>query len=136
MTEHQHVTKQSRTKQAPSPILVVDDDYYLCQMVKWTLEEEGFEVQTAADGREAVERALLRQPGLILLDMGLPLLDGSAVATQVRARYGMMVPIMIMSADGHVEEKSRQVGAVAYLRKPFHIDDLIRAVQHAFEGDA
>ncbi len=131
----QQVSKQSASGQKSSPILVVDDDYYLRKMVKWTLEEEGFKVLTAADGREAVEQALLQQPALILLDMGLPLLDGSLVATQVRARYGMLVPIMIMSADGHVEEKSRMVGAVAYVRKPFDIDDLIHAVQHAFEAE-
>ncbi|MBA2396015.1 MAG: response regulator transcription factor [Ktedonobacteraceae bacterium] len=133
MNEQQQAIKQGINVQTQKLILVVDDDYHLRKMVQWTLEEEGFEVQTAGDGREAVERALLQQPALILLDMGLPLLDGSGVVAQVRTRYGKMVPIIIMSADGHVEEKSRQVEAVAYVRKPFDIDDLIHAVQHAFD---
>lgn len=133
MNEQQQAIKQGINVQTQKLILVVDDDYHLRKMVQWTLEEEGFEVQTAGDGREAVEQALLQQPALILLDMGLPLLDGSGVVAQVRTRYGKMVPIIIMSADGHVEEKSRQVEAVAYVRKPFDIDDLIHAVQHAFD---
>jgi DNA-binding response OmpR family regulator len=128
--------EQNTTNQAQAPILVVDDDYHLCQMVKWVLEDEGFEVQMAADGREAVERALLQQPKLILLDMRLPLLDGKGVAKQVHAHYGTRVPIILMSADWHGEEKRRQIEAVAYVRKPFNIDDLLQVVQNTLQRSA
>lgn len=115
------------------PILVVDDDHNLRQTIQWVLEEEGFSVSTAADGQEAVEQAMAQQHGLVILDMGLPLLDGSEVAAQVHARYGAAVPIILITADGHAEEKSRRVGAASFLRKPFDIDDLVDAVQQALE---
>lgn len=115
-------------------ILVVDDDHDLCQTIRFMLEEEGFLVRTAADGREAVEQALAFQPALIILDMALPLLNGEAVATHIRAHYGTTVPIVLITADGHAEIKSRQVGAIAFLRKPFDFDELIQVVQQALKA--
>jgi DNA-binding response OmpR family regulator len=59
------------------PILVVDDDPEVCcYMIRWALEEEGLLVDTAADGRQALEQATRRRPRLVILDMSLPLLDG------------------------------------------------------------
>jgi DNA-binding response OmpR family regulator len=133
MNEQQRAQNSTIVDQALSPILVVDDDHHLLQTIQWLLEEEGFKVQTAADGREAVERAIAQQPALIILDMGLPLLDGSEVATQVRAQYGAAVPVVLITADGRAEEKSRLVGAASYLRKPFDFDDLLQVVQQALE---
>lgn len=134
MNEQQRAQNSTVINSAPYTILVVDDDYHLCKTIQWMLEEEGFKVRTAADGREAVEQAITQQPALIILDMGLPLLDGSEVAAQVRARYGAAVPVVLITADEQAEEKSRRVGAVSYLRKPFDFDDLIQAVQRALEG--
>lgn len=79
------------------------------------------------------EQAITRQPALILLDMGLPLLDGSEVAAQVRTHYGGGVPVVLMTADGKAEEKSRRIGAASYLRKPFDIDDLIQVVEQTLD---
>ncbi len=131
MNKPQQAQDATIKSDAGSPILVVDDDHHLRQTIQWMLEEEGFEVQTAEDGKEAVEQAIAIQPALIVLDMDLPLLDGSEVAIQIRAHYGTAVPIMLITADGQAEEKSRLVGAVSYLRKPFDFDDLIHAVQQA-----
>ena len=117
--------------QAQPPILVVDDDYHLRNTIQLMLEEEGFVVQIAADGQEAVELAQSQQPALIVLDMGLPLLDGYEVAVQVRSRYGANVPVVLITADGQAQEKSQRLGATAYLRKPFDMDDLIQVVQQA-----
>lgn len=63
--------------------------------------------------------------------MGLPLLSGNEVVAQVRSHFGMDVPIVLITADGHIEEKSRQVEAASFLRKPFEIDDLVTAVAQA-----
>jgi DNA-binding response OmpR family regulator len=132
MNEQQHVQDQTLVDQKTrNHILVVDDDHHLRQTIQWMLEEDGFEVQTARDGREAIEQAIAQEPTLILLDMALPLLDGSEVAAQIRLRYGEAVPIILITADGQAEEKSRRVGAVAYLHKPFDFDELILTVQHA-----
>jgi DNA-binding response OmpR family regulator len=127
-------TSAVQNQQAQAPILVVDDDYHLRKTIQLMLEEEGFVVQVAADGQEAVEQATAQRPALMVLDMGLPLFDGDEVAVQVRGRYGSTFPIVLITADGQIREKSRRIGAAAYLRKPFDMDDLIQAVQHALPG--
>ncbi len=113
---------------ALEPILVVDDDSHVLQMLQWVLEDVGFEVQTAADGAEALTRARLRRPALVILDLGLPLLDGSQVATELRTLYSAAVPIVIITADRHAAWKGNQIGASAFLRKPFEITDLVQTV--------
>ena len=118
-------------------ILVVDDDLNLCQTIQVVLEEEGFVVETALDGVEALERAERMRPAMVMLDMGLPLLDGEGVARELRVRYGKTVPVVLMTADGHVKEKGQRVGAIVALGKPFEIDDLVTAVYKALasKGD-
>ncbi len=133
MDKQQRAQGHAMVDRIAAPILVVDDDYHLRRTIQLMLEEEQFDVLTAGDGREAVAQALARQPALIILDMGLPLLDGSEVAAQVRARYGAAVPVVLITADGLAAEKSHQIGAVSYLRKPFDFDDLIHVVQQALE---
>ena len=133
MSEQQQVQNREVRDSSLHPILVVDDDHSLRKTIQMMLEEEGFVVQTAADGQEAVEQAMSQQPSLIILDMGLPLLDGGEVAAQVRTHYGGKVPVVLMTADGRAEEKSRRIGAASYLRKPFDIEDLIQMVEQALE---
>ncbi len=83
---------------------------------------------------EALERAERIRPAMVMLDMGLPLLDGEAVARELQVRYGKTVPIVLMTADGHVKEKGQRVGAVVALGKPFEIDDLVTAVYKALSS--
>lgn len=116
------------------PILVVDDDAQIRRTVRWALEDEGLPVVTAADGRQALDRAAAQPPALVVLDMGLPRLDGDGVAGGLHALYDGRVPIVVITADGSAAEKARRVGAVSYLAKPFEIDDLIAAVRHALAG--
>ena len=113
---------------ASKPILVVDDDSQVLQMLQWVLEDVGFEVQTAADGAEALTRAKRQRPALVILDLGLPLLDGSQVATELHTLNGAAVPIVLITADGHAAWKGKQIGASAFLRKPFEITDLVQTV--------
>lgn len=119
---------------ADERILVVDDDYTLCQTIQMVLQEEGFSVETAMDGVEALERAEREQPAIVLLDMGLPLLDGEGVAKELHVRYGQAVPIVLMTADGHFAEKGRRIEAIAALNKPFEIDDLLQVVYEALSA--
>ena len=112
------------------PILVVDDDPQLRHVIRLVLEEEGLTVETAADGRQALDQATRRRPRLVILDMGLPLLDGAGLAAELRAIYDDGLPLLVITADGHVAEKARRVGARAYLAKPFELDDLAATVQH------
>jgi len=117
--------------QADHVVLVVEDDTDLRQTIQWTLEDEGLTVETAGDGREALECAARRQPSLVVLDMGLPVLDGNGVADGLHATYGDAVTILTMTADGRAAEKARRVGAIGYVTKPFELDVLIAAVWKA-----
>ena len=112
-----------------APILVVDDDPQFRYMIRWALEEDGLVVETAADGRQALEQATRRRPCLVILDMGLPLLSGEVLAAELQAIYGEEIPVVVISADGHVVDKARRVGARWYLAKPFELDELLGAVQ-------
>ena len=111
------------------PILVVEDDPRIREIIRWALEDEGYAVTTAADGRQALERAAAAPPALVVLDMMLPILDGPAVAAGLRAAPRPMPPIVLVTADGRAAEKAARVGAFAYLHKPFDLDDLIAVVR-------
>ena len=112
-------------------VLVVEDDSDLRQTIQWMLEDEGFLVETAADGREALDRATQRKPSLVILDMGLPIIDGNGVAAGLHSTYGDTVTILTMTADGHAAEKAQRIGAIGYLSKPFDLDALVNAVRSA-----
>ncbi len=134
MNKQEYVAESGRQQEIDTHILVVDDDPTLCQTIQVVLEEEGFVVATAMDGVEALEQVERTRPAMVVLDMGLPLLDGEAVAKRLRMRYGTTVPIVLMTADGHVKEKGNRVGAVVALGKPFEIDDLVTAVNQALSS--
>ncbi len=120
--------------QSPS-ILVVDDDPAIRQIVSEVLMEEGFAVTTAADGLQAIRRSADQPPALVILDMTLPLMNGYEVAAALRAAHGRALPILTITADGGAAAKAQRVGAFAYLRKPFDLDDLVAAVQRCLQDD-
>jgi CheY-like chemotaxis protein len=124
-------TKPAAGDQGEAPILVVDDDPEIRQMIQWALEDEGWTVETAADGRQALDQATRSRPSLVVLDMGLPLLDGDGVAAGLRVAYGAAIPIVVVTADGRAAEKADRVGARAHLAKPFEIEALCDAVRRA-----
>lgn len=109
-------------------ILVVDDDPEIRDVVRWLLEDEGWTVETASDGRDALERATRARPALIVLDMGLPILSGEEVAIRLQSVYADPPPIIVVSADGRAGEKAARIGAASYLHKPFDVDALARLV--------
>src|SRR5215472_16433092 len=105
------------------PVLVVDDDADVRQVVRWALEDAGFDVLTAADGPTAFSQAEQQRPGVIVLDHGLPSTDGTYVAACLRRICGEHLPILIVTADGRAAEKARRAGAYAFIHKPF--DDAV-----------
>src|SRR3954451_18540012 len=116
---------------AGTVVLVVDDDPEIRDVVRWLLEDEGWTVETASDGRDALERATRVRPALIVLDMGLPILSGEEVARRLHDVYVDPPPIIVVSADGRAGEKAARIGAAAYLHKPFDVDTLARMVRVA-----
>jgi DNA-binding response OmpR family regulator len=120
--------------QQASTILVVDDDPEIRDVVRWLLEDEGWTVETASDGRDALERASRSRPALIVLDMGLPILSGEEVAMRLHEVYTDPPPIIVVSADGRAGEKAARIGAASYLHKPFDVDALVRLVQRTLRS--
>jgi DNA-binding response OmpR family regulator len=110
-------------------VLVVEDDPDLREAVRWLLEDEGWLVETAADGRQALDRAAEVQPALVVLDLGLPIFSGEEVADRLREMFDKPPPIIVMSAAGMIVEKTRRIQPVAWVPKPFDLDELAQAVR-------
>jgi DNA-binding response OmpR family regulator len=125
--------KQANSASKENVVLIVEDDEDLRYIVQWVLEDEGFVVETAKDGREALDRAMARKPSLVLLDMALPIIDGYGVAAGLHETYGDTITILTMTADGHAAEKAKRVGAIGYVSKPFELDTLVNSVRGALE---
>jgi DNA-binding response OmpR family regulator len=120
-------------------VLVVDDEPRIVQLVRDYLERAGFAVSTARDGREALMRARQDRPDLIVLDLGLPELDGLEVTRQLRRDSG--VPIIMLTARDEETDKvvGLELGADDYVTKPFSPRELtarVRAVLRRHGGDA
>lgn len=114
-------------------VLIVEDDVDLRHLIQWILEDQGFRVELARDGKEALDSARAKKPSLVLLDMTLPIIDGYGVAAGLRQTYGDNIAILTVTADGHAAEKAKRVGAIGYVSKPFELDTLINAVRGALE---
>lgn len=112
-----------------APILVVDDDPKIVSLVRTYLEREGFRVITAPNGKAALQAFSEFQPGLIVLDLMLPELDGLALMRIVRERS--TVPIVMLSARGAVADRVYGIheGADDYLAKPFSPAELVVRVK-------
>jgi two-component system response regulator MprA len=110
-------------------ILVVDDDPEIVSLVKRGLAYEGYTVETAADGNEALAKAREHEPDLVILDIMMPGVDGVEVAR--RLRRGSDVPIIMLTAKGTVADKvtGLESGADDYLVKPFAMDELLARVK-------
>lgn len=106
-------------------VLVVDDDPYLLRALRITLQAHGYEVTTAADGRSALLAAPQHPPALVILDLGLPDMDGTSVIRELRS--WSQVPILVLSARHGSEDKVQALdaGADDYITKPFGLDELL-----------
>ena len=116
-----------------APVLVVDDDPRIRNLLRTLLVGEGLTVDVAADGRQALDVARNERPAVVLLDMGLPLLDGAGVAMGLAALPGGAPPILLITADGNAMAKAQRIGAFAYIQKPFDLDEVVELVQRGLE---
>jgi DNA-binding response OmpR family regulator len=110
-------------------ILVVDDDPNVADVVSRYLRRDGFEVETVADGRVAVERALADPPDLVVLDLMLPGLSGLEVCRRLRALAP--VPVIMLTARGDESDRviGLELGADDYVAKPFSPKELVARVR-------
>ncbi|MCD2255613.1 response regulator YycF [Agrilactobacillus fermenti] len=110
-------------------ILVVDDEKPISDIVKFNLEKEGYDVVTAYDGEEAVEKVESEDPDLILLDLMLPKIDGLEVARQVRKTHDTPI-IMLTAKDSEIDKVlGLELGADDYVTKPFSNRELVARVK-------
>jgi CheY-like chemotaxis protein len=111
-------------------ILVVDDELGAIEVVATALEDEGFRVLSAANGRHGLEKLTEGQVDLAVIDFMMPLVDGAALGKQMRAHPAFKnIPIIMMSAVGESVVRERFDGYTAFLRKPFRISALIDTVR-------
>jgi two-component system, OmpR family, response regulator MprA len=106
-------------------VLVVEDDDEIADVLRRSLRQEGHEVRTALDGEEALEIARDFSPDMVVLDLGLPKLDGVEVCRQLREESD--VPILILTARTDTDDRVRglDAGADDYLTKPFERAELL-----------
>jgi two-component system OmpR family response regulator len=124
---------------AEARVLVVDDEANITDLVGTALRYVGFEVATAATGREAIERARAFRPELIVLDVMLPDLDGFEVTRRLRGE-GLRIPVLFLTARDATEDKvaGLTLGGDDYVTKPFSLEELVarvRAVLRRTGGD-
>ncbi len=119
----------SRAEETDMRILVVDDDPKIVSLLKRGLAYEGYTVDTAADGTEALAKAREVEPDLVILDIMMPGLDGVEVSR--RLRQGSDVPILMLTAKGTVADRVAGLdsGADDYLLKPFDFDELLARIR-------
>ena len=110
-------------------VLLVDDDKKLLPLLERGFRYEGFEVIAAANGEEGLTLARTRDPDVVILDIGLPVLDGLEVCRNLR-RHGD-VPILMLTARDEVVDKvnALDLGADDYVTKPFAFDELVARVR-------
>jgi two-component system chemotaxis response regulator CheY len=116
-------------------LLVVDDDPSIREMLEMVLDSEGYEVITAPHGMAAFALLDEIRPDVILLDMKMPILDGWGFLEEYRQRPGAKVPVVVLTAAQDDDRRAGEVGADAYVAKPFAIDDLIRVLDQYISAE-
>jgi DNA-binding response OmpR family regulator len=118
-------------------VLVVEDDPAIQLLLTETLRSRGYEPRAVADGLEALPAASAMRPDIVLLDIGLPGIDGFEVLERLKADPELRdVPVIMVTAWGEPElmAKALDRGALDYVRKPFAVDDLLARVDAACKG--
>jgi DNA-binding response OmpR family regulator len=114
---------------APLRVLVVDDEAIVRDVLTRYLEREGFRVDAAADGEEALELANRSRPDVVLLDLMLPKVDGLEVFRRIRARDD--VPVVMITAKGEAVDRvvGLELGADDYVTKPFSPREVVARIR-------
>ena len=113
-------------------MLVVDDDDVIRQLISVNLELEGYEVHTAVDGQDCLDKVKDVQPAVITLDIMMPRLDGWETAARLRSDASTAgIKVVLLSARAQEADLRRgdRIGVDAYLTKPFDPDDLVETVR-------
>lgn len=110
-------------------VLIVDDESYIVTSLSYVMKNAGFEVDSAGDGEEALEKVKAKAPDLVILDIMMPKLDGFEVCKQIRSNPDWnSVRIIMLTAKGRDSEREKglELGADDYLTKPFSTRDILQ----------
>lgn len=113
-------------------ILILEDEKDILQTLSELLKTEGYEVQTAQNGKEAL--AFLKtssMPDLILLDMKMPVMNGWDFTKEFYRLYDHRSPLLIMTAAADAEQRAKEVNASGFIGKPFDLEDLLTKIKAA-----
>jgi DNA-binding response OmpR family regulator len=110
-------------------ILIIDDDYSLLRLTEHILSKEGFDVLTALDGLDGLQKAQEWNPDLVILDIVMPEPDGFQVLELLRQRTG--IPVIMLTAEQTIDKScdALTMGADDYIRKPFRANQLLARVR-------
>ena len=110
-------------------ILVVDDDLNICEMLRLYLKKDGYDVSSASDGEEGIEKFREFMPDLVLLDIMLPTRDGWSVCREIRETSD--TPVIMITAKGEVYDKvfGLELGADDFIVKPFDMKELTARIK-------
>jgi DNA-binding response OmpR family regulator len=125
-------TTLAQVAQALGRVLVVDDDEVIRQLIAVNLQLEGFDVETAVDGQDCLDKVTTIDPDVITLDVMMPRLDGWVTAMELRKNPDTShVKVVLITARAQDDDRNRgqQIGVDAYLTKPFDPAEMIRIVR-------
>jgi CheY-like chemotaxis protein len=120
-------------------VLIVDDEYRIRLALRSCLEAEGYQVDEARDGREAIDAVIGSPPDVMLIDLAMPILDGlSALRLLADLGTGAKPRVIVLTAYGSIAaaEMAHELGAVAFLEKPVMPESLRAAVAMALRSSA
>jgi two-component system alkaline phosphatase synthesis response regulator PhoP/two-component system response regulator VicR len=121
----------------PKKILAVDDERHIVRLVEVNLQRAGYEVVTAYDGREALEKVKAENPDLVVLDVMMPYMDGFEVLKNLKADPATAeIPVIMLTAKAQDADVFRgwQSGVDCYLTKPFNPMELLTFVKRIFDS--
>jgi two-component system chemotaxis response regulator CheY len=126
----------AREKKTMTSILAVDDSPSMRQMVSYALENAGYEVVLASDGKLALEIAEKTRVNLVITDVNMPNMDGISLVRQLRKlRDYKFTPILILTTESSQEKKKmgKEAGATGWIVKPFDPDQLLNTLQRVLD---
>lgn len=118
-------------------ILVVEDNMDNYELVRFILERAGYDVFLAVNGRDGVDAARLQQPDLILMDLGMPEMDGWSAAEKIKSDPATrQIPLYALSAYTLPSDRKRALdaGCDGYLTKPIHMQSFLDAINKVFQA--
>jgi two-component system, OmpR family, KDP operon response regulator KdpE len=110
-----------------SQVLIVDDDPAIVEVMQMILTAEGYSVLTATNGQEALHSITTDGPGLVLLDLNMPVMSGWELIDQLR-HSEISIPVVLVTAGQLAREEATRLNVAGHLSKPFDLEDLLAIV--------